>query len=100
MLEQIARHDIVYVHLKAPDLMGHDNDPLKKALTLELLDRMVGLIAEQLPDDVYLALAADHSMTCEEKELRGSMSRSSFGARASAKIGERLIMKWTMHMAP
>ncbi|MGG4396073.1 2,3-bisphosphoglycerate-independent phosphoglycerate mutase [Paenibacillus thiaminolyticus] len=70
-LEQIARHDIVYVHLKAPDLMGHDNDPLKKALTLELFDRMVGLIAEQLPDDVYLALAADHSTPCEVKEHTG-----------------------------
>lgn len=70
-LEQINDHDIVYVHLKAPDLMGHDNEPFKKAYSLELFDRMVGLIADRLPDDVYLALAADHSTPCEVKEHTG-----------------------------
>lgn len=70
-LEQIAHHDIVYVHLKAPDLMGHDNKPLKKVQSLEMFDRMVGLIADQLPEEVYLALAADHSTPCEVKEHTG-----------------------------
>ncbi|MCM3337571.1 2,3-bisphosphoglycerate-independent phosphoglycerate mutase [Paenibacillus sp. MER TA 81-3] len=70
-LEQIADHDIVYVHLKAPDLMGHDNEPFKKAQSLEQFDRMVGLIANHLPENVYLALAADHSTPCEVKEHTG-----------------------------
>lgn len=70
-LEQIAHHDIVYVHLKAPDLMGHDNEPHLKAQSLEMFDKMVGLIADQLPEDVYLALAADHSTPCEVKEHTG-----------------------------
>lgn len=70
-LEQIVHHDIVYVHLKAPDLMGHDNEPLKKAQSLEMFDRMVGIIAVQLSEDVYLALAADHSTPCEVKEHTG-----------------------------
>ncbi|WP_152395993.1 2,3-bisphosphoglycerate-independent phosphoglycerate mutase [Paenibacillus guangzhouensis] len=70
-LEQIVENDMVLVHLKAPDLMGHDNKPLEKAKAIEQFDRMVGLIAEGLPEDVYLALAADHSTPCEIGEHTG-----------------------------
>jgi 2,3-bisphosphoglycerate-independent phosphoglycerate mutase len=70
-LEQIESNDMVYVHMKAPDVKGHDNDPIGKAKSIELFDHMVGLIRQQLPDDVYLALAADHSTPCEYKEHTG-----------------------------
>lgn len=70
-VEEIANNDMVYVHLKAPDVKGHDNEPFEKAKSIELFDRMVGLIHEQLPEDVYLALAADHSTPCEVGEHTG-----------------------------
>ncbi|MNW56911.1 cofactor-independent phosphoglycerate mutase [compost metagenome] len=70
-IEEIANHDIVYVHMKAPDVKGHDNKPLEKAKSIELFDQMVGLIREKLPDNVYLALAADHSTPCEVGEHTG-----------------------------
>lgn len=70
-IQEIKEKDMVYVHVKAPDLMGHDNQPLEKAKSIELFDQMVGLIAQELPDDVYLALAADHSTPCEVGEHTG-----------------------------
>ncbi|GED66750.1 phosphoglycerate mutase [Brevibacillus reuszeri] len=70
-IQEIQEKDMVYVHVKAPDLMGHDNQPIEKAKSIELFDQMVGMIAQQLPDDVYLALAADHSTPCEVGEHTG-----------------------------
>lgn len=70
-LEEIAENDIVIVHLKAPDLKGHDNEPHEKAKAIELFDQMVGLIAQDIPQDVYVALAADHSTPCEVGEHTG-----------------------------
>lgn len=70
-IEEIEENDIVYVHLKAPDVKGHDNEPFEKAKSIELFDCMVRLIQEQLPPDVYLALAADHSTPCEVGEHTG-----------------------------
>ncbi|MCR8633815.1 2,3-bisphosphoglycerate-independent phosphoglycerate mutase [Paenibacillus radicis (ex Xue et al. 2023)] len=70
-IEEIADNDMVYVHFKAPDIKGHDNEPFEKARAIELFDRMVGLILQQLPENVYLALAADHSTPCEVGEHTG-----------------------------
>lgn len=70
-IEQLADHDLVYVHMKAPDVKGHDNDPLGKAQAIERFDELVGRILERLPDDVYVALAADHSTPCEYGEHTG-----------------------------
>ncbi|GKU80495.1 2,3-bisphosphoglycerate-independent phosphoglycerate mutase [Paenibacillus sp. L3-i20] len=70
-IEEIANNDIVYVHMKAPDVKGHDNKPLEKTKSIELFDQMVGMIREKLPDNVYLALAADHSTPCEVGEHTG-----------------------------
>ncbi len=62
---------MVYVHVKAPDVKGHDNDPFEKVKAIEMFDQMVGLIAKQLPENVYMALAADHSTPCEIGEHTG-----------------------------
>ncbi|MGW9124173.1 2,3-bisphosphoglycerate-independent phosphoglycerate mutase [Paenibacillus chitinolyticus] len=70
-IEEIAHSDMVLVHFKAPDLKGHDNEPLEKAKAIEQFDKMVGLIAQGLPENTYLALAADHSTPCEVGEHTG-----------------------------
>lgn len=64
-LEEISENDFVLVHLKAPDVKGHDNKPFEKAKAIELFDQMVGIIAQGISEDVYLAVAADHSTPCE-----------------------------------
>jgi 2,3-bisphosphoglycerate-independent phosphoglycerate mutase len=70
-IQEIEHNDMVYVHVKAPDLNGHDNQPFEKAKSIELFDKMVGQILQQLPENVYLALAADHSTPCEVGEHTG-----------------------------
>lgn len=70
-LDEIKKHDIVYVHMKAPDLQGHDNKPLEKAKAIEHFDKLVEQITTELPDDVYLVLASDHSTPCEVGEHSG-----------------------------
>ncbi|MGO4695978.1 2,3-bisphosphoglycerate-independent phosphoglycerate mutase [Paenibacillus sp. 2TAB26] len=70
-LQEISENDFVLVHLKAPDVKGHDNKPFEKAKAIELFDQMVGIIAQGISEDVYLAVAADHSTPCEIGEHTG-----------------------------
>ena len=70
-LEALETNDVVYVHLKAPDIQGHDNKPLKKVEAIEKFDQLVGTIYDQVDDNVYIALTADHSTPCEKGEHSG-----------------------------
>lgn len=70
-LEAIEHYDLVFVHIKATDLAGHDNLPQQKVTAIEHFDRMVGQIFDHLPSNTYLALAADHSTPCIVKEHTG-----------------------------
>ncbi len=70
-LEALSRHDLVFVHFKATDLAGHDNQPWEKVKAIEMFDAMVGLLLAQLPPKTCLALASDHSTPCEVGEHSG-----------------------------
>jgi len=54
----LENHDLVYVHIKAPDLFAHDHQPENKRDFLELCDE-----ALEIPEQagVMIAVAADHS---------------------------------------
>ena len=51
-------HDLVYVHIKAPDLFAHDHQPENKRDFLELCDEALELLEQA---GVMIAVAADHS---------------------------------------
>ncbi len=70
-LKAIEQNDLVFVHIKATDLAGHDNLPFEKVEAIECYDRMVGAILDRLPEHTYFALAADHSTPCEVREHTG-----------------------------
>lgn len=70
-IESLQTNDLVFVHVKATDLAGHDNLPLEKVKAIECFDEMVGLILRELPEHTYLALAADHSTPCAVQEHSG-----------------------------
>lgn len=55
---QLARHDLAYVHIKAPDLCAHDRQPLAKRDFLERLDTALSPLLEQ---ELLVAVAADHT---------------------------------------
>jgi 2,3-bisphosphoglycerate-independent phosphoglycerate mutase len=68
-LAALEEYDGLYVHLKGPDLFGHDGDPRGKAACIEAIDRVYfGPIVKalRLPDYV-IAVTADHSTPCDIK---------------------------------
>jgi 2,3-bisphosphoglycerate-independent phosphoglycerate mutase len=54
----LQRHDLVYVHIKAPDLFAHDHDPSGKKAFLERIDVQVAALEQA---GVIIALSSDHS---------------------------------------
>lgn len=66
-LGALQQFDGLYVHLKGPDLFGHDGDPEGKAGCIEAIDRLYFgplIKALRLPDMV-IAVTADHSTPCD-----------------------------------
>lgn len=57
-LAALLRNQLVYLHIKAPDLYAHDQDPEGKRDFLERLDRALGALLEA---NVIVAVAADHT---------------------------------------
>lgn len=70
-LEALNNNDVVLVHLKAPDLMGHDNNPKGKVASIEKFDDLLAHIVAKRPENTLILLAADHSTPCERKEHSG-----------------------------
>lgn len=73
-IEHLKENDLVVLHFKATDLMGHDNNPKGKVKAVEIFDQMMSYVLEELEnisDNVILALASDHSTPCERKEHSG-----------------------------
>ena len=70
-LSLLDTHDLVYVHMKATDIMGHDNNPQGKVQAIELFDYLVSILMKNLPDETLIALCADHSTPCEKGEHSG-----------------------------
>lgn len=74
-MEALQEHDFVVLHMKATDLMGHDNNPKGKVQAIEKYDAMVGKALEGIQKitdaNVIVAMAADHSTPCERREHSG-----------------------------
>jgi 2,3-bisphosphoglycerate-independent phosphoglycerate mutase len=51
-------HDMVYLHVKAPDICSHDRNPLAKR---EFLQRLDEALAPLLETEAIIAIAADHT---------------------------------------
>jgi 2,3-bisphosphoglycerate-independent phosphoglycerate mutase len=59
----LENSDFVLLHIKAPDVFGHDNDAKGKVKIIKRLDDMLGYIKENAKDCV-VAITADHSTPC------------------------------------
>jgi 2,3-bisphosphoglycerate-independent phosphoglycerate mutase len=57
-LTALKDHDLVYLHIKAPDIFSHDRDPEGKKAFLEKVD---DALAPLLQQDIVIGLSADHS---------------------------------------
>ncbi len=70
-IEALKSNDYVLLHLKATDLMGHDNNPKGKVAAIEKFDEMLSYVVANRPQNTLIALASDHSTPCERKEHSG-----------------------------
>ncbi len=70
-LEALRTYDLVVVHVKAPDLCGHDGNASEKIRVIERLDAMMGHLKARLPGDVVIAITADHSTPVALKDHSG-----------------------------
>ncbi|BDZ71204.1 hypothetical protein GCM10025861_17210 [Methanobacterium petrolearium] len=62
-LEALQDHDLVFIHVEAPDEAGHAGDIQEKILAIERIDRRIlGKLLEELPSlgDYAIAILPDH----------------------------------------
>ena len=60
--DALARHHMVYLHIKATDIFSHNRDAAGKQVFLEAIDKVMGETA--LEDDLVIGITADHSTDC------------------------------------
>jgi len=60
-LNALQSYDLVVLHVKAPDLCGHDGNASEKIRVIERMDAMMGHLKAALPSDLIVAMTADHS---------------------------------------
>ncbi|MGR5205266.1 hypothetical protein [Vibrio sp. PNB23_22_7] len=65
-------YDWVVLHVKSPDLAGHDDLPHVKVKMAEKFDQMVGYILQNIElDDCYIGYTSDHSTPCSRRDHSG-----------------------------
>ena len=57
-VSELENRDLVFLHIKGPDICSHDRDPLGKKACLERIDAMLGNLRR---DDLVIGLTGDHS---------------------------------------
>ena len=63
-METLKDYDFVLMNVKAPDVCGHDSDPLKKCEVVKRLDEMAGYFRDNFREDLVIVFTADHSTPC------------------------------------
>ncbi len=65
--QALKENDLVYVHLKGPDLYGHDSDCAGKAKSIEQIDKHFfgNLVTQTLLKKTIIAVTSDHSTPCK-----------------------------------
>jgi 2,3-bisphosphoglycerate-independent phosphoglycerate mutase len=60
-IEALKDHDMVFIHVEAPDEAGHSQDYQLKVKTIEDLDkRLIGHVLDGLKEDCVIAVLPDH----------------------------------------
>ncbi|UCC56738.1 MAG: 2,3-bisphosphoglycerate-independent phosphoglycerate mutase [Gammaproteobacteria bacterium] len=57
-LAALEEHDIVFLHIKAPDIHAHDRNPVAKKEGLELIDNA---LLPLLREEIVIGITADHT---------------------------------------
>lgn len=68
-LKALKNHDFVFVHVKGPDLAGHDGKPKEKVRVIEGIDGMMGKFMKL--KNTLIVFTSDHSTPCSLKNHSG-----------------------------
>ena len=60
---ELETHDLVFLHIKGPDICAHDRDPLGKKSCLERIDQVLAGLRQT---DLVIGLTGDHSTDCNQ----------------------------------
>jgi len=104
IVDRLQTFDFVLCNVKGADVGGHDDAPQVKIDMIAKLDEMIAYLRENLPQDTYIVLTADHSTPCAVKDHSGDPvpivfwgegvradSCTSFGERSCALGGANRI---------
>lgn len=69
-LSLLEDYDFVIMNIKAPDVAGHDGNPVEKQKALERIDAAFGQLFDVLHNTV-IAITGDHSTPCSTGEHSG-----------------------------
>lgn len=82
----LTNNDIVFLHIKGPDICAHDKDPAAKVKLLEAIDQA---LADLPRDDLVISVTGDHSTDCNTGDHTGdpvpSLLYSPLGRRDQCK---------------
>jgi len=70
VLQELEENDFVILHIKGTDIMGHDNQPVKKMEFIEKIDHYVGKLFNFVKrrNDFYIACSSDHATPCNVRD--------------------------------
>lgn len=60
----LKKYDFVFLHIKATDIFGHDNNPDGKKSFIERIDKELPIVM----NDILITITADHSTPCANKD--------------------------------
>ncbi len=80
-LKKIDTLDFAFIHIEAPDEMGHERDVERKIKAIEMIDKeVVGTLLDNLSDDYRLVITTDHMTPVNTgKHEGGAVPFSIFG---------------------
>jgi 2,3-bisphosphoglycerate-independent phosphoglycerate mutase len=68
-LDAMKENDLVLLHIKAPDVAGHNGDFEQKAMVIERIDTAIGEVANSVDLTVsYVVLTSDHATPVSVKD--------------------------------
>ncbi|MHB0912061.1 MAG: 2,3-bisphosphoglycerate-independent phosphoglycerate mutase [Armatimonadota bacterium] len=71
ILQTLKDHDFVLCNVKGCDIAGHDGDAQAKVRMLERIDGMIGMLAQEVGENTYIAVTADHATPVAIKDHSG-----------------------------
>mgnify|MGYP003797270493 CR=1 FL=1 len=71
IIETLKDHNFVLCNVKGPDVAGHDAKAQVKVDFIQIMDEMVGYLLDNVDENTYIALTADHSTPISVKDHSG-----------------------------